>query len=348
MISKLMIGLTLLVCSSLVHAQGSDSDAVNAEALQQQLEQARQDLAEAAQRMARLQRELVQSEGGAQAWTWKSEHGQLQEIDLDIHVDPERIRHIALAGFPPRLGVLLGDPTSADGNRIIGVTPGSGAEQAGLRQDDRLISVDGQDVTVETSTRIRELLANHKSGDSVDVTIRRGDGNELVMPVTLSSALQEISMLGERLGPMMQNIEQHIIHIGAHDELPAPPMPPMPPMPPSMGGLGRDTHLINNHAGLAPYFGTDQGVLVLRIAGDNSLNLESGDVVLHVDGEPVNRPVDLGRALLGREAGDEVTLEVMRQGVMTSVYGTISEQIRPESGTRRIEIHRQRREPEGA
>lgn len=340
--SKLILGLALLFCATVLYAQAGDSEAMTPEELQQQLEQARQDLAEAAQRMARLQRELVQSEGDRQAWVWTGESGALRELDLDITIDPESIRHIALAGFPPRLGVLLGDPDSEDGNRIVGVTPGTGAEQAGLRQEDRLISVDGHDVTVDTGRRVRDLLANRKPGDSVDVMIQRGDGNELVMPVKLGSALHDISMLGERMGPMMQNIEQHIIRVGPGN------VPPIPPMPPGMTGLGRDTHLINNHPGLKPYFGTSDGVLVLRIGEDNSLNLASGDIVLSVDGESINRPVDLGRALLGREVGSEITLQVMRQGALTDVYGTISEQVRPESGSRRIEIHRQRREPDGA
>lgn len=320
---KLTLGLALLVGSTLLFAQSSEADAIDHEQLQQQMEQARQDLAEAAQRMARLQRELIQSEGGTQAWVWKSQDGELQDLplDLNIEVDADKVRHLAIAGFPPRLGVVLDDSGSDGSNRIVGVTPGSGAEQAGLRQDDRLVSIEGEDVTVDTSRRIRELLTGRAPGDSVDVTILRGDSNELIMPVTLGSALQDISMIGERMAPMMRDIEHHIIRVGPGQDA------PVPPTPPGTTGLGHNTQLINNHPGLEAYFGTGDGVLVLRIAADNSLNLESGDVVLSVDGESVSRPVDLGRALISRKEGEEIILQVMRQGVLTDVYGS---QLKPD------------------
>jgi S1-C subfamily serine protease len=71
--------------------------------------------------------------------------------------------------------------------------------------------------------------------------------------------------------------------------------------------------MISNHAGLAGYFGTAEGVVVLRIDPENPLRLQDGDVVLSIDGESVSRPVEIGRVLLGR-GGDTVSLEVMRAG----------------------------------
>lgn len=341
MMTRLIFSFILILAASLVQAQ--EPDQAELDNLRQELEQAREDMAEAAQRMARLQRELVQSGSEAHSWVWHGEDGELNELDLEFDFDGDQVRHMVFSGFPPRLGVLLGDPESDQSNQVVGVTPGGGAEEAGIRKDDRLISVAGRNVTENTASRIREVLSDVKPGDTVDVVIQRGDGTELVMPVTVGSALRDLSMLGERLAPMMQNIERHIIQVSPGGE--GMPMPPMPPMPPRLAGLGHDTDLISNHAGLESYFGTADGVLVLRIADDNPLNLESGDVILSIDGEAVSRPVDLGRILLSREAGDQVTVEVMRNRLPTEVFGTIPDQPARAPGARRVGMFRAHPEP---
>ncbi len=319
MMIRLIFSFFLILASGLVQAQ--ESDPTDIDTLHQQLEQARQDMAEAAQRLARLQRELVQSGSNAQGWVWHSDEGKMREIEFDFDFDGGQTRHMVLASFPPRLGVLLGDPDDGQGNQVVGVTPGSGAEQAGIRKDDLLISVGGRNVTENTASQIREILAEAKPGDSVDVVIQRGNNNELIMPVVVGSALRDLSMLGERLAPMMQNIEREIIRV--HPGGRSMPAPPAPPLPSRLAGLGHDTDLISNHAGLESYFGTADGVLVLRIADSNPLNIESGDVILSIDGETVSRPVDLGRILLNRETGDQVVVEVMRNRLPTEVFGSI-------------------------
>jgi predicted metalloprotease with PDZ domain len=344
---KLILAAALLAGSSLLSAQGAEEEAIDRAELQQQIEQARQDLAEAAQRMARLQRELVQGSIEGQAWVWSDEGlDQLAlPLELDIEVSPDKVRRLVLLSHPPRLGTVLGDPDSDDRNRIIAVTPGSGAEQAGLRQGDRLIRINDTDVQEDTVNRIRQALAEHKPGDQVDVMVRRGEHEELVMAVSLGSPLYDFSRISERIGPMMHDIQQHIIRVGPDG---IPPIPPIPPVPTGVAGLGHDTHLVNNHPGLERYFGTAEGVLVLRIAEDNPLELKSGDVILEVDGEAVKRPVDFGRLLLGREAGDTVTLTIMRDGGVRDLSGTIPERQSTGSTSRQIEIHRQRRAPDGA
>jgi len=339
MMTRLIFSFILILAASVVQAQ--DPEPEELEELSQQLEQARLDMAEAAQRLARLQRELVQSGSNAHAWILRSEDGEARELDFVQGPDVDKFRHMVFDGFAPRLGVLLGE--SDERNRVIGVTPGSGAEEAGIRKDDRLISVGGRNVTENTSNRILEVLSEVKPGDIVDVVIQRGDSIELVMPVTVGSALRDLSVLGERLEPMTQNIERHIIQVSPSGE--GMPVPPMPPMPPRLAGLGRDTDLISNHAGLASYFGTGNGVLVLRIAEDNPLNLQSGDVVLSIDGEAVSRPVDLGRILMSREAGDQVTVEVMRNRLPTEVFGTIPEQSAHSPGGRQVGMFRTHPEP---
>ena len=297
-----------------------------------QLEAARMEVAEAAQKLARLQRELGVEEGERQVRIWRSQD------DVDIEIEEIVGHDIEFFGLPPRLGVVLGEPGNGDGNRVMGVTPGSGAEAAGIRQDDRLIAIAGRDIQDDTLNTVREILAETKVGDTVDVTVQRGDDTELVMAVEVGSPARDMSIIarrlddlgsefgremtiiGQRLGEMGGDIELEVFRgLDGLSEI------PFPPLPPRLSGLGAETDLASNHEGLAPYFGTGEGVLVLRIDEDNPLNLNSGDVILSLDGQAVNRPVEIGRELMARQPGETIVLQVMRSGDQIELNGTIPE-----------------------
>ncbi len=73
--------------------------------------------------------------------------------------------------LPPRalMGVMIG--SSAKGVKVEGVTPGSGADQAGLRKGDILLAIDGQPVSSLAGIRVR-LLDRHP-GDRISVRFER-------------------------------------------------------------------------------------------------------------------------------------------------------------------------------
>lgn len=64
--------------------------------------------------------------------------------------------------------------------------------------------------------------------------------------------------------------------------------------------------------GLAQYFDTDHGVLVLEASEDNAFSLQSGDVVLKVGNSDVNATSDFIRALRDHDSGDEVEILIRR------------------------------------
>lgn len=82
----------------------------------------------------------------------------------------------------PMLGILLADFTAEDasrlgvpvsqGVRLGGVVPGLGAEAAGLRQDDVVVSVD--DVPTPDITHLRSALGARQAGDVARVEFYRG------------------------------------------------------------------------------------------------------------------------------------------------------------------------------
>lgn len=75
------------------------------------------------------------------------------------------------------------------------------------------------------------------------------------------------------------------------------------------------------NAGLASYFGTDRGALVLRVAPETPAarsGLQAGDVVVSADGHPIEDVRDL-REAVSRSDDRDVELVIVRQGARTGL-----------------------------
>ncbi len=92
----------------------------------------------------------------------------------------------------PVLGVAVAEVGSSDEAAMAGVvqpgiyvqnlTPGGGAEQAGLQVGDRLVSFEGSELT--TQSDLVQALRAHSPGDAVKLTVER-DGQQFEVSVTL-------------------------------------------------------------------------------------------------------------------------------------------------------------------
>ncbi len=84
-----------------------------------------------------------------------------------------------------RFGIMPGSYSEDEpGIPVGGVTPGSGAAEAGVLAGDRLVRWDGQKLTDVEGWM--ELLAQHDPGDQVKVGVMR-DGEEITLDVTLQA-----------------------------------------------------------------------------------------------------------------------------------------------------------------
>ena len=102
----------------------------------------------------------------------------------------------------------------------------------------------------------------------------------------------------------------------------APPLPRAAPAPPALSPwvLGADrvagARLTPLNEGLATYFGTGEGLLVVEVAPGTpagEAGLVPGDVLLEAAGRPLADLADL-RAALARAAGRPAALQVLRRG----------------------------------
>lgn len=75
---------------------------------------------------------------------------------------------------------------------VADVTPGSGAEEAGIEPKDVIIGVDNKEV--KNTSRLQELVAIHRPGEEVDVLILR-EGKEKTLSVTLKNTSGTIAVV---------------------------------------------------------------------------------------------------------------------------------------------------------
>jgi S1-C subfamily serine protease len=232
------------------------------------LQQARQRLDDAARALAELHREL----GGRNA-TFVPERRGL-------------------------LGIVLGPP-EGDGVRVLGVTPGSGAEAAGMMAGDVVVAVAGTPVagSIRDFTHALETAA---AGDIVTVEYLRGR-ERATADVTMSEAQPFQLPLPPPGGGGAVEVGVAVASADASFIQFAP--------------VGLQLHDFD--ANLGRYFGVASGVLVLQSAEGSGL--EGGDVLLTIADAPdpqAPEPVRNAADAFGRlmRAGTGVSVTVLRDG----------------------------------
>ena len=265
--------------------------------LEQQLEDARARLNEDARRVAQLS---MQVNGGAMR---------------NMELMRDRMAKMADRGF---LGVDLGGDAE-DGVYVDGVTPGGGADKAGLRQGDVILSINGTvfkpSADVSASEKLGEFMRGTKRGDSLKVSYSR-DGKVATVTATAGGLSDLNSFYALPLVPPLP---------------PVPPMPaaePRPVVPPFNLFFGMRSHwddmqLVTMTSGLGQYFGTDKGLLVLHASKHSPLQLQDGDVIQQIGGRDPGNPPHAMRILGSYGAGEVVKLDIMRKGKPMSINVTL-------------------------
>ena len=317
---------------------------------QEEVERAREELSRAHRELREASREIANA------------HRALAAESAELTT----VRHLNL-GDRAVLGVVLGQET-AEGVKIIGVSPDGPAERAGLQAGDVVVAIRGEDLGAESGSKGRETLFRAmdeiQDGETIAVAVER-NGESLSFEVTPERRepsswqtmirIPEAPLAADAPEVVIERIEvPHIDHkaLEAHIEslteelktrelrfvtpdgeeleiskefvLPEDFEVEIAEMSELAGHALKEANvwfglpyaqgleLAEVNEGLGAYFATERGVLVLKARPDNAYRLESGDVVLDIDGRAVNSPADLIRALREIEPGSEIEFAIKR------------------------------------
>jgi S1-C subfamily serine protease len=220
---------------------------------------------------------------------------EVAELSAEVYGPALRDLLRLRTGSPRRamLGINLGNPDPGTrGVKVASVSPGGPAAEAGVLAGDVIVAIDGRAVEQgrDLTSRMREV----EPGQKVALGLRR-DGKDRELFVVARAA-----DLGRFPG---------------EGGVPAPGVPPVPSIP-GMDHFLRhgfaEAELVAVTPKLGRYFGTERGVLVLRVPPDAGIGLDEGDVILEIGGRAPDNGAHALRILRSYQPGEKVTLSIMR------------------------------------
>lgn len=210
---------------------------------------------------------------------------------------------IALGGSG-YLGVNISDIHEAHGNSsktnrgilITGVVDGSGAANAGLQENDRILSINGE--TLKRSSELISYLSNLDAGEKVQLIVLRDDKKQSV----------DVE-LGERLTRLRRHKPNKWVFYSDFRGT----------------WLGVEYDSLNPE--LADFFGVESGMLVKKVQEESpaaEAGLRAGDIITSFNGTPLKTSADFSKAIADHEEGDTVSMVVNRRGNELDVNATLA------------------------
>ena len=177
-----------------------------------------------------------------------------------------------------------------DGVAVVKVVEDGPADDAGIEAGDVIVSVGDSDVS--TVSEVRDAVGGASVGDTLAFAVER-DGSESTYNVTV----------GERPAPQSSKGRSH--SGGAKSG--------------AMGFAGIGATIATLNADLAEKLEieAEEGIVVIRVVADSPADdagLQSGDVIVSVDGNTVNSISDVVEVVRDAEVGDTITFVVDRDG----------------------------------
>jgi predicted metalloprotease with PDZ domain len=186
---------------------------------------------------------------------------------------------------------------------ISAVQPGSGAEAAGLAENDRILTLNG--VQIASTPDLETVLGSSSPGQAVTITVMR-DEESRTFDVVLGNQ-PEMAMAFSSHGD--KGFARWVIEAAEST----------PRIGVALQPLGEQ---------LAAYFQVTSGVLVTRVIEDSGAwqaGLQAGDVLLDVNGQSVDNVHSIQEALQDLEPGDTVDVTVQRRGDTNQFAITLSQ-----------------------
>ncbi|MDH4106992.1 MAG: PDZ domain-containing protein [Gammaproteobacteria bacterium] len=219
---------------------------------------------------------------------------------------------MGMAGRPV-LGITIGassDEGPVEGVAILAVSPGGAAVEAGLSAGDVITAINKESLGAansrEANEKLLDFMAGVKEGDVLDLEYLR-DGKSASVQVKPRQLAGQVFAFGGPEGHFRFDLPPH--------------SPPGPGLPGkdfnrfvflSGGGGWGDMEMVSLTKDLGRYFGTDEGMLVVRAPSDAALQLKDGDVLRSIGGRKPQSVSHAIRILGSYQPGETVEIEIMR------------------------------------
>ena len=233
-----------------------------------------------------------------------------------------------------RLGVVVQTRTDPDvdsiGALLTAVVAEGPADEAGLKEGDIITKFDGErlvgrypaasDYESESGIKLVDLARDLEPGDTVRLEYRRGNetGTATVVAKELGSFMSAYGFEAPDIRVQVPDVRVVIPRLAEAKDL-------------AYALVGRfwlDMELVKLNPELGEYFGTDEGLLVVRAPRETSLGLRSGDVILSIGGRGPASPSHAFRILRSYDEGETIEMEIMRQRRRMTVTGEVPERDR--------------------
>lgn len=208
----------------------------------------------------------------------------------------------------PMLGVNIGSGDKdgpVEGAEVVGVSPGGAADDAGLRAGDVITAIDGETFSAssgdEANDKLLDFMAGVEAGDTLDVDYIRSGKVQSVQITPRPMSARGFAFAGP-------NFDMLHMQPGVRA---FPPMPHTATLWVADGGWG-DMEMVALTERLGSYFGTVDGLLVVRAPEDEALKLEDGDVIQSIGGRVPNSVSHAMRILGSYQSGEKLEIVIMR------------------------------------
>lgn len=208
----------------------------------------------------------------------------------------------------PMLGITIASNDAdkpVEGVMILGVSPGGAAEEAGLRSGDIITAINGESLSAdnerEANARLLDFMKGVEAGDALKLEYLRNGKSQTVelepRPVQGVFAFNfegsDFTLPEFQVAPHLNRLKNRFVWLGGDS------------------GFG-DMEMVKLTERLGSYFGTDQGILIVRGPENEALRLQDGDVILSIDNRKPTSVNHAMRILGSYQSGETVKIEIMR------------------------------------
>ena len=215
------------------------------------------------------------------------------------------------------------------GAELMAVTPGAPADRAGLRSGDVITVFNSEQLAgrypaageyqSEPGLKLVHLARELDDGDTVEVDYRRD--RDTGKATIVARRMEPDEWFSFDVEPPDVRIDADRVRDMARGFV-------GPNFAFSFSQRWLDMELVSLSADLGEYFGTTEGLLVVRAPDQGSLNLKSGDVIHKIGGRTPTSQASAVRILRSYGDGESVEFEIMRLKRKMTVTGTMPDRDR--------------------